>query len=51
MSDIIEQQETCNVYPCGWGAKRFWVAVIRCPVWNFDSDVLNRKASCHPQEA
>ena len=43
MSDVIEQQETRDIDRCGWNAKRFWVAVICCPVRNFDGEVLRRE--------
>ena len=53
MSNIIEQQITRNIAPRGWGAKRIWLAMIRCPVWDFDGNVLRieRATGCHPEKA
>ena len=51
MSDIIEQKKTRNINKCAWSAKRIWLAMIRCPIWNFDSEVLRTTAGCHPQKA
>jgi hypothetical protein len=47
MSEIIEQEICRKITPCGWNANEILLAVIRCPIRNIESDVLNRMTGCH----
>jgi hypothetical protein len=51
MSEIIEQQVYRKITPCGWNAKEIWLAVIGCPVRDFDSGVFHMATGSHRQKA